>query len=207
MSRIVSAIHAGILATSAASSTWAQAHNHENPETRTTDPSNRGIVLSADTPISGSNHTADGPQISWPEKHAFKSCFLTNFTLQIKGRTYGKPSTWVSQYQTLSTAKTSENYVFCFPERGVNGSAMYANGTWIYFQRNQFGRLHGDVKRGNGNVTRFIYFQTTDADYFPIEGASTLYVVLDAKHAPGDNMNPNVIVLKGRSTLIPVAAE
>lgn len=208
MSRSVLAIYAGVVATTMAASAWGQVSTQKNTETRTTSPSSDGIVLAADSATAEDhNRINDDPQIAWPEKHAFKSCFRTNFTTQVKGRTYGKPSTWVSQYQTLSTSTTDENYVFCFPERGVSGSAMYNNGTWIYFQRNHFGRLHGDIKRGEGNVTRFIYFHATGADYAPIEGVSTLYVVLNAKQAPGDNMNPNVIVLTGRSTLIPIATQ
>ena len=204
----VSAIYTGVLATAIASSAWAQVNTQKNTETRTASPSSNGIVLAADSATAEDrNRINDDPKIVWPEKHAFKSCFRTNFTTQVKGRTYGKPSTWVSQYQTLSTSATDENYIFCFPERGVSGSAMYNNGTWIYFQRNHFGRLHGDIERGKGNVTRFIYFQATGADYAPTEGVSTLYVVLNAKQTPGDNMNPNVIVLTGQSRLIPVAGQ
>lgn len=208
MSRSVLPIYAGVVATAITLSAWGQVNAQKNTETRTTSPGNNQIALPADSATAEDrNRMNDEPQIVWPEKHAFKSCFRTKFATETKGRTYGKPSTWVSQYQTVSTSATNESYVFCFPERGVSGSAMYNNGAWIYFQRNHFGRLHGDVERGKGNVTRFIYFQATGADYAPIEGVSTLYVVLNAKQAPGDNMNPNVIVLTGRSTLIAVAGQ
>ena len=81
---------------------------------------------------------------------------------------------------------------------------MYANGAWLYFQRNQFGQLHGDVDRGAGNVTRFIYFHATGENYYPVEGSSELYVALNADKAPNESMSFNVMVLQGWATRIDI---
>jgi hypothetical protein len=151
--------------------------------------------------------------IRWPEKHSFKQCFRTEFTTQTTGRTNGKPSKWVSKYKALSTSATDQTYVFCFPERGVSGSAMYTGSAWVYFRRNPYGQLHGDIENDRTNVARLIYFPATvqtshyGYSYEAVEGISSLYVALNAEKPPGDNGNPNIVVLKGKSTRIAIPSQ
>lgn len=146
----------------------------------------------------------DKMTVVWPEKHAFKGCFRTRFTMLTKGRTKGKPSNWVSDFHVISSLPTTETYVFCFPEAGVKGSAMYTGASWIYFERNAYGELHGDVKGRDGKVTRFIYVPNLDEHWNPGEGPATLYIALDADHRPAKDGPPNILFLQGVARRIAV---